>query len=59
MRIDFPDKSYVEITHSAAPGKIFLAIGAKSMDNPLKTIVNSVEISQKELKDLISELILL
>ena len=56
MKIQFEDKSYVECRKSDQPGKIILAISAKDHDNPLKKIVNAVEITAEEFKKLISDI---
>jgi hypothetical protein len=54
MKIEFEDKSYIELVNSANPGKVFIAIGAKSAKNIQETIVNSVELSLNELSSLMS-----
>jgi hypothetical protein len=53
MKIQFEDKSYIEIGHSPVPGKIILTISAKDHLNALKTIANSVEITIDQLKQLV------
>lgn len=53
MKIEFEDKSYVEITRSPNPGKIFITIVARDHDKPLATIANSVEITEEQFKQLI------
>lgn len=57
MKISFNDKSYVECKKSDNPGKIILTISAKSQDNHLKKIINSVEIEINDLKQLVSDII--
>ena len=48
-RVDFEDKSYIEVSESPNPGKVFITIAAKSVDDNYKLIVNSVEITVQEL----------
>lgn len=55
MRIDFEDKSYIECQKSDHPGKILVVISAKDHDNPLKRIVNTVELTTEQFKSLISD----
>jgi len=54
MKIDFEDKSYIEIKRSDNPGKVFIIIQAKDATNPLKKITNAVEITEEQLKKLIN-----
>lgn len=56
MKITFEDKSYIECTKSANPGKIVITISAKDHTDPLKKITNAVEITTEEFKKLISDL---
>jgi hypothetical protein len=56
MKIIFDDQSYCQCELSGNPGKVIITIGAKSADDPLKKIVNSVEISLEQLKELISDI---
>jgi hypothetical protein len=55
MKIDFDDKSYVELILSA-PGKVAIILGAKDGNNPLNTVVNSAEITLKQLAELVADL---
>lgn len=55
MKINFDDSSYVELILSS-PGKVSIILGAKDGNNPLNTVVNSAEITLKELAELISDL---
>jgi hypothetical protein len=48
-------KGYVEMKLSG-PGKVAIIIAAKDKDNPLKTQVNSAEISITELSQMIKDL---
>jgi hypothetical protein len=54
MKIEFDDKSYIEVKKSNIPGKVIMTIGARDQQNPLKKIINSVEIDEAQFKDLIS-----
>lgn len=56
MKIEFADKSFVECKKSDNPGKIIITIQAKDYNNPLKKIINSVEIDAEDFKKLISEI---
>jgi len=53
MRLDFDDGGYIELVLSKKPGKVFLTIAAKDYDNPLKKIINSAELTLKELSTLV------
>lgn len=53
MKITFDDKTYVECR--TADDKIVIIISAKDQSNPLRKIVNAVEISKEEFKRLISD----
>ena len=55
MKITFEDKSFVEC--NKADDKIVLTISAKDKSDPLKKIVNAVEITQEEFKKLISDVV--
>lgn len=55
MKINFDDDSYVELKLSS-PGKVMISLGAKDGTNPLNTIVNSAEITLKQLAELINDL---
>ena len=52
MKIQFDDKSYIEICKSTEPGKIFITIAAKSPNNSNSLISNSVELTQEQFKQL-------
>jgi lysophospholipase L1-like esterase len=56
VKILFDDKSYIEVQKSIEPDKIFITIGAQDAVNPLKKIVNSVEISSEQFKKLIADI---
>jgi len=57
MKIEFPDKSYIECRKSDNPGKVIISISAKDHQNALKKITNSVEITNEEFKKLISDVL--
>lgn len=54
MKIQFEDKSYIEVKRSNEPGKVLVIISAKDHENPLKKITNAVEITEDQFKQLIS-----
>ena len=47
-KIEFEDKSYVEVSKSNQPNKIFISIAAKDANNTHKLVVNSVELTVVE-----------
>lgn len=53
MRIDFENKSYIEIVKSQHPGKVLITIVARDHDKPLATIANSVELTEEQFASLI------
>jgi len=53
MRINFEDKSFVEIKLSTKPGNIEIVLGAIDFDNPLKKVINSAEINIKDFAKLV------
>lgn len=55
MKIEFDDKSYIEVNKSDNPGKIVIAISAKDHENPLKRITNAVEITTEQFKKLVAD----
>lgn len=56
MRIKFDDSSFVELKLSNSPGKVSVILGAKHPDNPLKIVINSADITLKNLAELIADL---
>jgi len=52
MKIEFEDKSYIEIIKSPNPNKIIVSISARDHQNSLKKITNTVEITSDQLKEL-------
>lgn len=57
MKIEFSDKSYIEINKSNEENKIDIIISAKDYSNNLKKITNSCTISLEDFKKLIEEFI--
>jgi hypothetical protein len=57
MKIKFDDNSSVECKKSDSPDKIWIIIQAKDQSNPLKKIINSIEITKEEFKNLISDIL--
>lgn len=55
MRIDFQDKSYIEVKKSDEEGKILVIVQAKDTENPRKNITNICEITIEQLKELYLE----
>jgi hypothetical protein len=49
MKISFEDKSYIEVTKSPTPNKVFITIAAKSAEDQNKLIVNCVELTEEQL----------
>lgn len=56
MKVEFEDKSYLEIKKSSEPGKIVVLIQAKDGNNLLKKITNSVEITTAQWQQLIADI---
>ena len=54
MKIEFADKSYIEINRSMEPGKIFIVISARDSKSRLTNIVNAVEITEAQLDSLVA-----
>ena len=48
-KLTFEDRSYIEITKSTSPDKVFLTVAAKSAEDSHKLIVNCVELTQEQL----------
>lgn len=55
MKISFDDKSYIECKRNN--DQILLIISAKDPSNPLKKIINCVELDNDQFKKLISDII--
>ncbi len=47
-KLTFEDKSYIEMSKSNQPNKIFISIAAKDANNANKLIVNSVELTVED-----------
>jgi hypothetical protein len=56
MKIQFEDNSYIEVKKAIEPDKIVVFIQAKDAANPLKKIINSVEISTDQWQQLITDI---
>jgi tRNA threonylcarbamoyladenosine modification (KEOPS) complex Pcc1 subunit len=56
MKVQFEDKSYIEIKKSNEPDKIIILIQAKDASSPLKKIINSVEITAEQWQQLITDI---
>lgn len=54
MKIQFENKSYIEVVKSSNVGKIIVSIVAIDKDKPLTTIVSSVELTEEQFKELIA-----
>ena len=52
-KIIFDDKSYIEVSKSEQPDKIFITIAAKASDNAYKLIANCVELTKEQLLELV------
>jgi hypothetical protein len=55
MKIQFDDKSYIEVRRSDNPGKVIVTISARDHNDSMKKITNAVEITTAEFKQLISD----
>ena len=55
MKIEFEDKSFIELKKSEHSDNIVIIIQAKDFSNPLKKITNAVEISVEQFNELIKE----
>lgn len=56
MKIQFEDKSYLEIKKSPNPDKIMIVIQARDQKNSLKKITNCVEIDLEQFKKIAQEI---
>ena len=57
-KIMFDDKSYIEVSKPIADdSKIILTIVAKDQANPLKRVVNTVEITTEQFKQLVADVL--
>jgi hypothetical protein len=52
MKINFEDRSYIELVKSTLPGKFIITIVARDGKDPLATIANSVELTTEQLNQL-------
>ena len=51
-KIEFENRSYIEVIKSPTQGKIVITIVVRDHTNPLSTIANSVEITEEQFKGL-------
>lgn len=56
MKIQFEDKSYIEITKSNNSNKFYISIAAKDQSKLNSIVINSVELTADQLKNLIDEI---
>ena len=56
MKIEYEDKSYIEVSNSNNPNMAFITVAAKSMEDKHTLIVNSVEITKEQIIALIKSL---
>lgn len=49
MKITFEDKSYIEVSKSTNPNKVFITVAAKSAEDQHKLIANCVELTEEQL----------
>ena len=56
MKIQFQDKSYIELIKSDKPNNIFITIVARDPKNMLSTIATSVEITKSQLDELVESI---
>jgi hypothetical protein len=57
VKIQFEDKSYLEIKKSSNTNKVTIIIQAKDHQNSLKKITNCVEIDLDQFKKIINEIV--
>lgn len=53
MKIEFEDKTYVQIVRSPNPGKIMITIVARDHEKPLATVASTVELTEEQFKQLV------
>ena len=58
MKISFDEKEYdfIEVYRDETTKKVWISISARSADNSLKTVTNSVDLTDAEFLQLIEEL---
>ncbi len=52
-KIAFDDRSYIEISKSDTPNKVFITIAAKSTTNSNELLANCVELTNEQLLTLV------
>lgn len=55
MRITFGSADYLEFVRTNS-GKILVVISAKDLQNNLRTVVNSAEVTEEQLSELLKDL---
>jgi len=53
MRVNFEDQSFIEVSKSQNPDKIYITIAAKSAENSRQLVANSVELTKEQILALI------
>ena len=56
MKITFDEKGYEYIEISLSPKGVHVTLSAAGADEPRKTVVNSAELTQEQLLELISDI---
>jgi len=56
MKLTFEDRSYLELTKSTTPDKVFLTVAAKSAEDSHKLIINCVELTVEQLLSLVKSI---
>jgi len=57
MKIEFEDRSFIEITKSSDYNKIIISISARDHQNALKKITNTTELTLDQLKELFNSVL--
>lgn len=55
MKIDFEDGGYIDVQVSPKPQHVFIIVAAKNASNPLETIINSAELTDDQLQELMKD----
>lgn len=55
MKIDFPDRSSIEVKHADKPDHILIIISAADATNKNKRVINACELTTEEFSKLIAE----
>lgn len=54
MKIELPERAYIEIVKSPNPGKVIISIGVRDKNNPLSLMVSSAELTEEQFMELVS-----